>query len=1095
MSTMPTAVRAPMIVRPAPVKPTLAGLSLKRPAVPARSAATRAPTTAASPMSALRVSSPQDAAEREASRLARHLVSMPAAAPALTTPAAGHTRAAALPATSPSTARFDHLVPGLSSAGSGQPLPRSVQRDMAPRLGADLSAVRVHTGDASAQASRRLNAAAFTLGRDIHFGRNRFQPHSGPGRELLAHELVHTVQQGAARQNPVLQRSLDPGAVNAAPRVRERSAPQVQRLGISDALDWFADKANHVPGFRMLTLLIGFNPISMRRVSRTAANLLRALIELLPGGALITRALDNHGIVDQVAAWAEGQLATLADIGSGIRSAIDDFLDSLSWTDIFDLGGLWSRAVSLVTTPIRQVISFGSQLIGGIVEFVKNAILRPLGRLAEGTRAYPLLKAVLGFDPVTGDPAPRTPATLLGGFMTLIGQDEVWQNIQRGNAVGQAWAWFQGALAGALAYAAQVPTLFMNALRSLELMDIVLVPRAFAKIAGVFASFVGGFMSWALGTVIKLLEIVFSVVAPGAIGYLRRAGGALQSIFHNPIGFVGNLVRAAKGGLQRFAGRFLTHLKTGLITWLTGSLPGVYIPASFALPELLKFGLSVLGLSYANLRAKMVRALGEPAVLAMEMGFDVVRTLVTQGPAAAWDQLKASLANLGSMVVDGIIDMVVNIVVTRAIPRLVAMFIPGAGFITAIMAIWGTIQTFIAQLRRIAQVIGAFVDSIATIAAGNVTAAAARVESVLGGLLSLAINFLAGFAGLGRVADRVRAVLERIRVPIDRALDMLVGWIQRVARVFVGKVKAGAQKVLNWWRKRVAVNADGQRHTLTFDGSSARTARLVLRSAPQLPSVFLATQADRNTALKGVKRTAPIAAAVGHEKSIATLQTQLAAYDDNTSPAVTGKPLKKAEADAADLDVKLGALATHIVVTLKTWKLADDEVKLFPLPRGSFSPQQKAAIAGQHADKSELKLNSRGDLVNMGTRAGRALARRHVVSSFDISQHYSKALAKKKWSEAKLLLEQRGSIALAKTAVVGELSQAAIEAAARQRYQAFFGYAQNLFIGDSAENSSIQEHLDRGNPDLAGKKLEEHVARIKRSWAIDNSIQISGLDK
>ncbi|MDP3225808.1 MAG: hypothetical protein Q8M96_21960, partial [Rubrivivax sp.] len=550
-----------------------------------------------------------------------------------------------------------------------------------------------------------------------------------------------------------------------------------------------------------------------------------------------------------------------------------------------------------------------------------------------------------------------------------------------------------------------------------ELMDIVLVPRAFAKIAGVFTSFVGGFMSWALGTVIKLLEIIFSVVAPSAIGYLRRAGGALQSILRNPIGFVGNLVRAAKGGFQRFAGRFLTHLKTGLIQWLTGSLPGIHIPASFALPELLRFGLSVLNLTYANLRSKMVRALGEPAVLAMEMGFDLVRTLVTQGPAAAWDQLKASLANLGQMVVGGLIDMVVNIVVTRAIPRLVAMFIPGAGFISAIMAIWGTIQTFIANLRRIAQVIGAFVDSIAAIAAGNVAAAAARVEGVLGGLLTLAINFLAGFAGLGRVADRVRAVIERVRAPIDRALDLLVGWVARMARLFVGKVKAGAQRVLNWWRKRVAVNADGQRHTLTFDGNSARTARLVLRSAPQLPSVFLAEQADRNTTLKGAKRSGPIAITAGHEKTINTLQTQLAAYDDNHSPAVTGKPLKKAEADAADLDVKLGALATHIVGTLKAWKLTDGEVKPFPLPRGSFSPQQKAAIAGQHADKSELKLNSKGDLVNMGTRAGRALARRHVVSSFDISQHYSQALAKKKWSEAKLLLEQRGSIALAKTPV------------------------------------------------------------------------------
>jgi hypothetical protein len=322
----------------------------------------------------------------------------------------------------------------------------------------------------------------------------------------------------------------------------------------------------------------------------------------------------------------------------------------------------------------------------------------------------------------------------------------------------------------------------------------------------------------------------------------------------------------------------------------------------------------------------------------------------------------------------------------------------------------------------------------------------------------------------------------------------VVAWIARMAKGFVQKAKAGAKALLNWWRKRLPIHAGGQRHTLTFDGSSARSARLVLRSTPQLPSTFLSEQADRNTAIKGAKRSKPIATATAQEAAIGSLQLQLAAYDDNNSPAVTGKPLKAAEAAVADLDKKLGTLANHIVGTLIDWKLADGEVASFSLPRGKFSLQQKTDVAKRHAAKGELKPDSKGNLVNMGTRDGRSLARRHVVSSFDMSKHYSQALTKKKWSEAKLLLEQRGSIVLAKTPVAGTLSQASIEAAAKQRYQAFFGYAQNLFIGDSAENSSIQEALDRGNPALADKKLFDHVARIKRSWAIDDSIQISGLD-
>ncbi len=58
----------------------------------------------------------------------------------------------------------------------------------------------------------------------------------------------------------------------------------------------------------------------------------------------------------------------------------------------------------------------------------------PLAKLAEGTRGYDLLKAVLGKDPITGEPVPRTAETLIGGFMKLIGQEEVWENMKKANA-------------------------------------------------------------------------------------------------------------------------------------------------------------------------------------------------------------------------------------------------------------------------------------------------------------------------------------------------------------------------------------------------------------------------------------------------------------------------------------------------------------------------------------------------------------------------------------------------------------------------------------------------------------------------------------
>src|SRR6185369_13710627 len=113
---------------------------------------------------------------------------------------------------------------------------------------------------------------------------------------------------------------------------------------------------------------------------------------------------------------------------------------------------------------------------------------------------------------------------------------------------------------------------------------------------------------WGVDAMFKLLEIVFDVVSPGALGYVKQTGSAMKSIFQNPLPFVGNLVKAAKLGFMNFGGNFVKHLKAGLIDWLTGSLPGIYIPQSFSLGEVVKFIFSVLGLTWANVRQKLVKA-------------------------------------------------------------------------------------------------------------------------------------------------------------------------------------------------------------------------------------------------------------------------------------------------------------------------------------------------------------------------------------------------------------------------------------------------------------------------------------------------------
>jgi hypothetical protein len=657
-----------------------------------------------------------------------------------------------------------------------------------------------------------LGSYAFAYNNNIYFNQGQFQPATTAGKRLLAHELTHVVQQGAAVQRMSI------------PQISQRPPPgnAIQGLGVQDVLDYFADKANNIPGFSLLTFIIGVNPINWRDVPRTPVNLFRGIIGLIPGGNLIFEALQNHGILDQVGNWMMGKFSELGMAASLFGDAIDRFIDSLSWTDIFDLGDVWNRAKRIFTEPIDRIISFITGLIRDIIKFIKDAILRPLARLAEGTRAYDLLKAVLGQDPITGDPVPRTPDTLIGGFMKLIGQEEIWENIKKGNAIARAWAWFQQALSGLMGFVRQIPTVFVRALTSLELMDIVLVPRAFAKVASVFGGFIMDFMRWAGNTIWDLLEIIFSVVAPGAMPYLKRAAGTFRTILQDPIGFIRNLVRAGIMGFRQFASRFLTHLKNSLIQWITGAMSGanIYIPQSLTVMEIIKFVLSILGLTWQNIRQKLVRAVGEPVVLAMETTFDIVKTLVTQGPAAAWDKILEAISNIQQMVMQGIMEFVSTRIVQAAITRLLTSLNPAGAFIQAIIAIYNTIMFFIERLRQISQVAVSFINSISAIASGNLAAAANRVEQTMAGTLTLVISFLARLVGLGRVSDAITNVINRIRQPIDRALDRVIEWIISTARRLGRFV---VQTVGGWLGlRRPMRSTDGVQHTLYFAGSPPR---------------------------------------------------------------------------------------------------------------------------------------------------------------------------------------------------------------------------------------------------------------------------------
>ncbi len=111
-----------------------------------------------------------------------------------------------------------------SLKGRGKPLPEDEREFFESRFGADFSGVRIHTDSTAVETSKDLNARAYTVGSDIAFNSGEYQPGTGAGRHLLAHELTHVIQQGGAG---TLERS--PEEEEMATIARSAAPDRVQR--------------------------------------------------------------------------------------------------------------------------------------------------------------------------------------------------------------------------------------------------------------------------------------------------------------------------------------------------------------------------------------------------------------------------------------------------------------------------------------------------------------------------------------------------------------------------------------------------------------------------------------------------------------------------------------------------------------------------------------------------------------------------------------------------------------------------------------------------------------------------------------------------
>ena len=355
----------------------------------------------------------------------------------------------------------------------------------------------------------------------------------------------------------------------------------------------------------------------------------------------------------------------------------------------------------------------------------------------------------------------------------------------------------------------------------------------------------------AVGGVIKAILELKNML----LGVLAKAAAAIKKIIRDPIGFLGNLVAGVKQGFMNFVGNIAAHLQKGLMGWLFGALAeaGIQLPTSFDLKGILSLVLQVMGATWAFIRARAVKILGEKVVKAMESTAEIFQILMTQGIGGVWEYIKEQISHLKDVVVDGIKSFVTDSIIKAGITWILGLLNPAGAFIKACKAIYDIVMFFVERGSQIIALVNAVVDSVGAIADGAIGVAASAVENALSKAIPVAIGFLAALLGVTGITEKIKTIISKVQAPIHKAIDWLISKavsLVKAAGKFLGlgKDEKGDDRTVEQKKKDLDTALEKSSLAMQAEGVTPDTikAQLVsLRAKYRLTSLELIQSGDK----------------------------------------------------------------------------------------------------------------------------------------------------------------------------------------------------------------------------------------------------------
>ncbi|MFF9402935.1 hypothetical protein [Streptomyces sp. NPDC014744] len=317
------------------------------------------------------------------------------------------------------------------------------------------------------------------------------------------------------------------------------------------------------------------------------------------------------------------------------------------------------------------------------------------------------------------------------------------------------------------------------------------------------------------------------------LGLLAKAASAIMKIIKDPIGFLNNLVHAVGAGLQLFITNVADHLKTGVVSWLLGTAvkAGLELPQRFDLKGIIQLIGSLLGLTWANIRARITRkGVPDQALTAVETSLPVAKKLAAEGPAGAVKEIQAEAGDLKATILQKLTSYLIPTVIIAGITWIVSLLNPASAFVRAVKGIIDIVTFIVNQGAQIVEFVNAVLDAVVAIANGGQAGVPKMIEAALAASVPLLIGFLASLLGIGSLANKVKSVFHAVSRPVNRAIDKIVGFISKAARRLrpknKGKNTKGSNSATNEMRERLnqgvqeGIKATNKYHDRTVEKST-----------------------------------------------------------------------------------------------------------------------------------------------------------------------------------------------------------------------------------------------------------------------------------